>query len=116
MISFKQHTEQVRATNKDLFLYLPCIFAYFYVLSSIAICAYSYLLNNASVQPQQHEFLIITVIYGFFVVGVNNTMQRILRFLKLIDDSKPLHFNGAQSIWSVFVMGVAATLGFITWI
>lgn len=114
MISFKQHTEQVRAQNKDMFLYLPCIFAYFYVLSSIAVCAYLYMLNIASVQHQQHDFLIITAIYVFFVIGVNSTMQRILRLLKLIDDSKPLHFNVAQSIWSVFVMIIAATLGLLT--
>lgn len=114
MITFKQHSEQVRATNKDLFLYLPCVFAYFYLLSSIAICAYVYLLNIASLQPQQHNFLIITVIYGFFVIGVNHAMQRILRLLKLIDDSKPLLFNSTQSMWSVLVMGVAGALGFLT--
>lgn len=107
-------SEHIRATTKDLLIYLPCVFAYFYALSSIAIFAYLYMLKLASNHPQQHDFLIITVIYGFFVIGVNNVMQRILRVFKLIDDSKPLQFNGAQSLWAVFVMCIAGVLGFLT--
>ena len=114
MINLIQRSEHVRATNKDMLMYLPCVFAYFYVLSSIAIFAYSYMLNLAINHHQQHDFLIITVIYGFFVIGVNKTMQRILRTVKLIDDSNPLQFNGAQSLWAVFVMCIAGVLGFLT--